>query len=64
MVAGARSQGSVADWKETKVNSSGDLPVEAGELDAPVKQEDESYADYAYRVLCDELIVLDIKLAD
>ena len=61
MVAGARSQGSVADWKETKVNSSGDLPVEAGELDAPVKQEDESYADYAYRVLCDELIVLDIK---
>jgi DNA-binding GntR family transcriptional regulator len=61
MVAGARSQGSVADWKETKVNSSGDLPVEVGELDAPVKQEDESYADYAYRVLCDELIVLDIK---
>lgn len=61
MVAGARSQGSVVDWKETKVNSSGDLPVEVGELDAPVKQEDESYADYAYRVLCDELIVLDIK---
>ena len=61
MVAGARSQGSVADWKETKVNSSGDLPVEVGELDAPVKHEDESYADYAYRVLCDELIVLDIK---
>ena len=61
MVAGARSQGSVADWKETKVNSSGDLPVEVGELDAPVKQEDGSYADYAYRVLCDELIVLDIK---
>ncbi|MEV7134010.1 GntR family transcriptional regulator [Arthrobacter sp. NPDC093128] len=43
------------------MNSSGDLPVEVGELDAPVKQEDESYADYAYRVLCDELIVLDIK---
>lgn len=61
MVAGARSQGSVADWKEAKMNSSGDLPVEVGELDAPVKQEDESYADYAYRVLCDELIVLDIK---
>ncbi|WP_251041501.1 GntR family transcriptional regulator [Arthrobacter sp. ISL-30] len=27
----------------------------------PPRQDDESYADYAYRVLCDELIVLDIK---
>ena len=61
MVAGPRSQGSVADRKGTKVKSSGELPVEVGDLDGPVKQEDESYADYAYRVLCDELIVLDIK---
>lgn len=30
-------------------------------MDVPVRQEDESYADYAYRVLCDELIVLEIK---
>lgn len=35
------------------------LETEAPEL--PVRQEDESFADYAYRVLCDELIVLDIK---
>jgi DNA-binding GntR family transcriptional regulator len=27
----------------------------------PTRQEDESFADFAYRVLCDELIVLDIK---
>lgn len=47
--------------RETKVKSSGELPVEVGDLDVPVRQEDESYADYAYRVLCDELIVLDIK---
>lgn len=43
------------------MKSSGELPVEVGDLDVPVRQEDESYADYAYRVLCDELIVLDIK---
>jgi DNA-binding GntR family transcriptional regulator len=47
--------------REAKVKSSGELPVEVGDLDVPVRQEDESYADYAYRVLCDELIVLDIK---
>lgn len=27
----------------------------------PARLEDESYADFAYRILCDELIVLDIK---
>jgi len=43
------------------VKSSGELPVEVGDLDVPVRQEAESYADYAYRVLCDELIVLEIK---
>ncbi|MCA4134547.1 GntR family transcriptional regulator [Arthrobacter sp. M4] len=39
----------------------GEIAVEIGESDLPPRQEDESYADYAYRVLCDELIVLDIK---
>ncbi|MGO4859523.1 GntR family transcriptional regulator [Arthrobacter sp. 2MCAF14] len=32
-----------------------------GESELPARQADESYAEYAYRVLCDELIVLDIK---
>ncbi|MGO4585590.1 GntR family transcriptional regulator [Arthrobacter sp. 2RAF6] len=32
-----------------------------GESELPARQDDESYAEYAYRVLCDELIVLDIK---
>jgi DNA-binding GntR family transcriptional regulator len=27
----------------------------------PLRQDDESFADFAYRMLCDELIVLDIK---
>jgi DNA-binding GntR family transcriptional regulator len=38
----------------------GGLPVEAGSS-VPLRQDDESFADFAYRVLCDELIVLDIK---
>jgi DNA-binding GntR family transcriptional regulator len=37
----------------------GGSPVEAG---IPAgRQDDESFADFAYRILCDELIVLDIK---
>lgn len=39
----------------------GGLPVEAGVPLVPLRQDDESFADFAYRVLCDELIVLDIK---
>ena len=39
----------------------GGLPVEAGGAYLPGRQDDESFADFAYRVLCDELIVLDIK---
>ncbi|MEC5198785.1 DNA-binding GntR family transcriptional regulator [Arthrobacter sp. PL16] len=39
----------------------GGLPVEAGSSLAPLRQDDESFADFAYRMLCDELIVLDIK---
>ncbi|WP_105032163.1 GntR family transcriptional regulator [Arthrobacter ruber] len=39
----------------------GRLPVEAGDPLAPSRQDDESFADFAYRMLCDELIVLDIK---
>jgi len=42
------------------VESSGKLSV-MGESEVPARQDDESYAEYAYRVLCDELIVLDIK---
>lgn len=43
------------------MNSSSGLPVETGGADVPPRQDDETFADYAYRVLCDELIVLDIK---
>lgn len=39
----------------------GRSPVEAGVSPAPLRQDDESFADFAYRMLCDELIVLDIK---
>lgn len=39
----------------------GGLPVGAGVSLVPLRQEDESFADFAYRILCDELIVLDIK---
>jgi DNA-binding GntR family transcriptional regulator len=39
----------------------GGLPVEAGGSSVPQRQDDESFADFAYRILCDELIVLDIK---
>ncbi|MEZ2389399.1 GntR family transcriptional regulator [bacterium RCC_150] len=40
--------------------NSSQLPDDTG-AEVPARQEDESFADYAYRVLCDELIVLDIK---
>ena len=40
--------------------SGGELPSE-GSSYLPMRQEDESFADFAYRVLCDELILLDIK---
>lgn len=40
---------------------SGEVPLKAERPDVPERQADESYADFAYRVLCDELIVLDIK---
>ena len=43
------------------MNSSSGLPVETGGAEVPPRQDDETFADYAYRVLCDELIVLDIK---
>ena len=39
----------------------GGLPAEAGVSLIPQRQDDESFADFAYRILCDELIVLDIK---
>ena len=39
----------------------GGAPVETGVPSAPLRQDDESFADFAYRILCDELIVLDIK---
>ena len=39
----------------------GGLPAEAGVSLIPQRQDDESFADFAYRMLCDELIVLDIK---
>lgn len=41
--------------------NAGGLPAEAVGSSAPQRQDDESFADFAYRVLCDELIVLDIK---
>lgn len=41
--------------------SDGELPSDLGGSFLPTRQEDESFADFAYRVLCDELIVLDIK---
>jgi DNA-binding GntR family transcriptional regulator len=43
------------------VRSIGDISVGIDQGDLPARQDNESYADYAYRVLCDELIVLDIK---
>jgi DNA-binding GntR family transcriptional regulator len=43
------------------VKVSGEVPLKAERPDVPARQADESYADFAYRVLCDELIVLDIK---
>ncbi len=39
----------------------GGSSVEAGVPSAPLRQDDESFADFAYRSLRDELIVLDIK---
>lgn len=41
--------------------NAGGLPVEAGGSSVPQREDDESFADFAYRILCDELIVLDIK---
>ncbi|MBE4718070.1 GntR family transcriptional regulator [Pseudarthrobacter sp. AB1] len=41
--------------------NAGGLPAEAVGSSVPQRQDDESFADFAYRVLCDELIVLDIK---
>ncbi|WP_083266463.1 GntR family transcriptional regulator [Arthrobacter sp. U41] len=41
--------------------NAGGIPVEAGGSSLPQRQDDESFADFAYRILCDELIVLDIK---
>lgn len=43
------------------MRSINDLSVGIAEGDLPARHDNESYADYAYRVLCDELIVLDIK---
>jgi DNA-binding GntR family transcriptional regulator len=61
MFTGPVSQGSVTEREGSDVESSSGLSVVAGESDLPARQDDESYADYAYRVLSDELIVLDIK---
>ncbi|MBG6216975.1 DNA-binding GntR family transcriptional regulator [Arthrobacter sp. CAN_A6] len=44
-----------------KMAGAGGLPVEGGGSFPPSRQDDESFADFAYRILCDELIVLDIK---
>src|SRR5688500_20353931 len=41
--------------------NAGELPAETVGSSVPQRQDDESFADFAYRVLCDELIVLDIK---
>lgn len=40
---------------------SGAWPVKAEGSLVPLRDNDESFAEFAYRVLCDELIVLDIK---
>lgn len=61
MFTGSESQGSVTEREGLDVETSGGLSVVVGESEPPARQDDESYADYAYRVLCDELIVLDIK---
>lgn len=60
MFTGPVSQGAVTEREGSDVESSGKLSV-MGESELPARQDDESYAEYAYRVLCDELIVLDIK---
>jgi DNA-binding GntR family transcriptional regulator len=41
--------------------NAGELPAETVGSSVPQRQDDESFADFAYRMLCDELIVLDIK---
>lgn len=41
--------------------NAGGLPAETVGSSMPQRQDDESFADFAYRMLCDELIVLDIK---
>lgn len=61
MFTGPASQGAVTEREGSDVESSGKLSVVMGESELPARQDDESYAEYAYRVLCDELIVLDIK---
>lgn len=43
------------------MTSVGELAVAGEGSYVPARQGDESFADYAYRILCDELIVLDIK---
>lgn len=43
------------------MTSVGELVVAGEDPHLPTRQDGESFADYAYRVLCDELIVLDIK---
>lgn len=43
------------------MTSVGELAVAGEGSYVPARQDDESFADYAYRILCDELIVLDIK---
>ncbi|MEC5192399.1 MULTISPECIES: GntR family transcriptional regulator [unclassified Arthrobacter] len=43
------------------MSNAGGLTVEAGGSSMPQREDDESFADFAYRILCDELIVLDIK---
>lgn len=60
MLTGPVSQGAVTEREGSDVESSGKLSI-MGESELPARQDDESYAEYAYRVLCDELIVLDIK---
>ncbi len=60
MFTGPVSQGAVTEREGSDVESSGKLSI-MGESELPARQDDESYAEYAYRVLCDELIVLDIK---
>jgi DNA-binding GntR family transcriptional regulator len=43
------------------MTSVGEIAVTGDDSYLPTRQDGESFADYAYRVLCDELIVLDIK---